>query len=232
MDDCSCCLMVTKIIIALTFFIIKLVCLFKIMNNSKKEEPLIEVRYTALNNITDDNFVDWNFTEAECTEEQLKNFIENGVYDTFEFKMKKINKYSKGLLSLTFIDLFFSSMLGGSYLGSDYDSKETKEIIFGFLFLWDIIIFILNLIFFILFSVYYYKGKYRQFLDFGNCDFINEENFDDIYGYIYKVFDNSKIFYTSNLVSLILDALSIAILITLLVLGSLKKYSYSNKIFY
>ena len=220
MDGCACCLMVTKIIIALTFFIIKLVCLFKIMNNSKKEEPLIEIRYTALNNDTDYNFVDWNFTEAECTEEQLENFIENGVYDTFEFKMKKINKYSKGLLSLTFIDYFFSFMFESLLLASMFDREIKTEVVVGLSFLWNIIIFILNIIFFILFSVYYYKGKYEQFSDFGDCDFINKENFDDIYGYISKVFHNSKIFFASNLISLILDALLIAILILFLIFGS------------
>ena len=72
-----------------------------------------------------------------------------------------------------------------------------------------IIIFILNLIFFILLSVYYYKGNYGNFLDFRECEFIDVDNFDNIYGYISKVFKNCKIIFPSYLITLVFDLLTI-----------------------
>ncbi len=110
-DNVDSCLLWTKGIISLILFILKLVCLFIIMLKSKTKEPSIEERYTVLNNITDWNFFDWNSTEFKCTEEQLENFLDNGIYVTFNFKMKKIKRYSRGLLGLAFIDAFFSLCL-------------------------------------------------------------------------------------------------------------------------
>ena len=76
-----------------------------------------------------------------------------------------------------------------------------------------IIIFILNLIFFILLSVYYYKGKYGNFLDFRECEFIDVDNFDNIYGYISKVFKNCKIIFASYLIALVFDLLTIIVVL-------------------
>ena len=86
--DVESCLLWTKGIISLILFILKLVCLFIVMLKSKTKEPSIEERYSVLNNNTDWNFFDWNSTEFKCTEEQLENFLDNGIHVTFNFKMK------------------------------------------------------------------------------------------------------------------------------------------------
>lgn len=137
------------------------------MNNSNKNEPSLEARYSILNN-TNIIFTNLYYTELGC-QDNLKNFVENGVYETFSFKMKKINKYSKGLLSLTFIDLFFSICFGILNILTFSNLQDKIKNIWMLFLLMNIIIYILNLIFFILLSVYYYKGKYGKFLDFGKC---------------------------------------------------------------
>ena len=170
----------------------------------KKKEPPIETRYSVLNNSFDWNLSDWNFTESKCTEEQLGNFLENGVYATFNFKMKEINRYSKGLLSLAFIGAFFSLSLFG-VMRADLFS------------LFNVIIFILDLIFFILLSVYYYKGKYGDFLDFRECDFIDIDSFNDNYEYISKVFQHCKIIFPSYIIALVSDILTIILLVMIMI---------------
>lgn len=186
----------------------------------KKKEPPIETRYSVLNNsfdwnLTDWNLSDWNFTESKCTEEQLGNFLENGVYATFNFKMKEINRYSKGLLSLAFIGAFFSLSLFG-VMRADYAFKEVKEMFYLFS-LFNVIIFILDLIFFILLSVYYYKGKYGDFLDFRECDFIDIDSFNDNYEYISKVFQHCKIIFPSYIIALVSDILTIILLVMIMI---------------
>ena len=210
-DNVESCLHWTKGIISLILFILKLVCLFIIMLKSKTKEPSIEERYTVLNNITDWNFFDWNSTEFKCTEEQLENFLDNGIYVTFNFKMKKIKRYSRGLLGLAFIDAFFSLCFFLTCLLDFSLFQDKKEQYYNMITLlaFIIIIFILNLIFFILLSVYYYKGNYGDFLDFRECEFIDVDNFDNIYGYISKVFKNCKIIFASYLIALVFDLLTI-----------------------
>jgi len=214
------CLLVTKFIISLGLFILKLVCLFIIMLNSKKKEPSMETRYSVLNNsydwnLTDWNLSDWNYTESKCTEEQLGNFLENGVYVTFNFKMKKINRYSKGLLSLAFIGAFFSLCLFASMQFAYIDREEKVGLYLCSLY--NVIIFILDLIFFILLSVYYYKGKYGDFLDFRECDFIDIDSFNDNYGYISKVFKHCKIIFPSYIISLVSDILTVIFLVMMMI---------------
>ena len=219
-NDLDNCLVVTIFIISLGLLILKLVCLFIIMLNSKKKEPPIETRYSVLNNsfdwnLTDWNLSDWNFTESKCTEEQLGNFLENGVYATFNFKMKKINRYSKGLLSLAFIGAFFSLCLFASMQFAYIDREEKVGLYLCSLY--NVIIFILDLIFFILLSVYYYKGKYGDFLDFRECDFIDIDSFNDNYEYISKVFQHCKIIFPSYIIALVSDILKIFLLVMIMI---------------
>ena len=86
--------------------------------------------------------------------------------------------------------------------------EEVKNLMLASL-VFFIIIFILNLIFFILLSVYYYKGNYGNFLDFRECEFIDVDNFDNIYGYISEVFENCEIIFASYLIALVFDLLTI-----------------------
>ena len=111
---------------------------------------------------------------------------------------------------------FFSLCLFCAFLReSAFGKEEVKNFMLDSL-AFFIIIFILNLIFFILLSVYYYKGNYGNFLDFRECEFIDVDNFDNIYGYISKVFKNCKIIFASYLIALVFDLLTIIVGIFLL----------------
>ena len=205
------CLFIVHSLLSLLFFIVKLSSLFSIMINSNKNEPSLEARNSILNN-TNINFTNLFYTILGC-QDNLENFVENGVYETFNFKMKKINKYSKGLLSVTFIDLFFSICLFVLTIliyGKLRGKIENIWMLFIFM---NFIIYILNLIFFILLSVYYYKGKYEKFLDFGKCDLIDKDNFDKNYGYIIIVFDDCKNIFIIGLLSLIHNIIKFIIII-------------------
>ena len=94
-------IIIISIVLSIVFVTLNLVWLFKVMNNSNKEEPSQEKRISLLNaNI--DGYL--NHQNEECLK-MVNQFIDEGIYETFNFKIKHINKYSKGLLSLFFIQI-------------------------------------------------------------------------------------------------------------------------------
>jgi len=65
-----------------------------------------------------------------------------------------------------------------------------------------IILSLLNLIFFILLSVYFYKGKIDEFKDFSECFFFDKMNFDKTFEYIYLIYKNCKKIFIVDLIYL------------------------------
>ena len=94
------CVLVIRIIIALAFVALNLVWLFPVMNNSKKDEPPIEKLSCFLPNKNNLRYLD--SSEIDC-DSKGEEFSEKGAYETFNFKMKQIHKYSKGLIAIFFI---------------------------------------------------------------------------------------------------------------------------------
>ena len=86
-------------------------------------------------------------------------------------------------------------------IASMFDKSINKEYLFLTHFILSLIILILKLSFFILLSVYYYKGKYKKFLDFRKCEFIDTNKFNDIYKYIFTVYNNCKVIFFSYIIS-------------------------------
>ena len=72
------------------------------MNNSKKDESLVEIGSLLAVNVA--NLDSLGASKDNC-ENNLYNSMEEGVYKTFNFKMKEIHKYSTGLVSILFIQI-------------------------------------------------------------------------------------------------------------------------------
>ena len=194
--------------VLLILMILNFVWLFPVMKNSKEEEPLVEIINTL---IPDDNLRNNLEFSGEICEKNIKNSLENGIYDTFNFKMKEIHKYSTGLVAILFIQIGFivllflfsfcvlSSTSSARGAGSFFRCVLITHIII------TIIVSLLNLIFFILLSVYFYKGKINEFKDFGECLFFDEANFNKTYKYIFLVYKSCKKVFIVNIIYLVFN---------------------------
>ena len=182
------------IVISLIFLILNLVWLFRVMNNSKKGEPPQEKRLSLLIINTND-YLDYG--NNECIK-RVEPFIEDGVYSTFNFKMKQINKFSKGLISINFIDMGLVILTIIFTIIFSFIDKEKEKIILRLYKILDCLSSVLYLIFFIITSVFYYEGKTKEFENFGKCELFDKENFNKTYEYIFIVYDNYfKVFVVS-----------------------------------
>ena len=93
--------LILKSAITITFAILNCIWLLKIMENSKKEEAFVKIDDSQMISSEDPNGV--------C-EKYLYNYLDKGAHETFNFKMKDINKFSIGLISLLFIQLGMDSL--------------------------------------------------------------------------------------------------------------------------
>lgn len=164
------------IVTSLIFLILNLVWLFRVMNNSKKGEPSQEKRLSLLIINTNDYLDSGN---GECIK-RVEPFIEDGVYRTFDFKMKDINKFSKGLISINFIDMGLVILtIIFCIIFAFIDQEKVKTILSLYKTL-NYLSSLLNLVFFVIISVYYYEGKTKEFENFGKCELLDKENFNKI----------------------------------------------------
>ena len=190
------------------------------MNNSKKDESLVEIGSLLAVNVA--NLDSLRASKDNC-ENNLYNSMEEGVYKTFNFKMKEIHKYSTGLVSILFIQigLFIIIFIWGFLLLMMTSSAKGWGSIFGTLYIFYLILSqiaaILNLVFFILLSVYYYKGKIDEFKDFRECNFFDEANFNKTYEYIFLVYKNCKRVFIVDLILLCVNYGSLLILLILII---------------
>ena len=198
------CIYTIKFIAAIVFLILNLVWLFPVMNNSKKDEPQIENLTCYLPNQNNLRYL--ILTELDC-DFYLYEISNKGAYKTFDLKMDNIHKYSTGLLSIFFIQagllvLFIVGLIIS--IITEFDAFAFFIILY---FLLDILCSILNLIFFIILSVNYYKCKFNNFQDFGGCYFFDKEKFMEDYDNVFKVKNNFKKVFIINIISLSLSFL-------------------------
>ena len=151
--------------------------------------------------------------ENECDNNNLFLFVEKGAYETFNINMKQIHKYSTGLIHIIYCNWCkFINIYNIFYLS--FFSESGPFITFlcgGVLYILGSI---LNLIFFIILSVYYYKGKYKELEDLSKCNNINYDNFMDIYGFIFEIQKNyKKVFIVDIIISLNFYLLLLCIII-------------------
>ena len=197
--------------ISLTLIILNFVWLFPVMNNSKKEEPLVENVNILVPNYINLDLDSLRSSKGDC-EKNLYDIYEDGVYETFNFKMKEIHKYSTGLVSILFIQIGLDIIyIVGLFISFLIDSENCGGIIVILYLILPKIALLLNLIFFILFSVYFYKGKIDDFKFFSECSFFDERNFNKTYDYIFIVYNNCKKAFIVNLIYVCLNCCSFVI---------------------
>lgn len=109
-----------------------------------------------------------------------------------------------GLFALVYICCMGSEiiMVINTYVSTG--AKEMYEIVLLFHLIY-LILFIINMVFEKLILKNYLKGKYENFKDFSNCYFVDKDNFNDLFGFIFKIQSNSKSLLITNLIFLILN---------------------------
>ena len=202
---------ISFIFLAITVVFISLSCVrfIPIMNNSKKAEPLIGTR---------ENLIHYNYTQEydeEC-EDNLISFLNEGIYETFNLKIEQIHKYSKGLIYILFIIIGLEVITIIIFLCIfcvKSDKMEKILFIFGLLYILGLV---LNIIFFILLSIYYFKGKYKELENFAYCGFFDSNNFMETYDYIFEIKKNFK-------KGFIFDIIFISLIFVLIIIGVILK---------
>ena len=194
--------------ISLALIILNFVWLIPVMNNSKKEEPLVENGIILAPNYDNLDLDSLRFSKGDC-DKNLYGIYEDGVYETFNFKMKEIHKYSTGLVSILFIQIGLDIIyVVGFIIAALIGSENCGGIIFIFYLILPKITLLLNLIFFILLSVYFYEGKIDDFKYLRECAFFDETNFNKTYDNIFLVYENCKKVFIVNLIYLSLNGCS------------------------
>ena len=169
------------------------------MNNSKEEEPHLEIGSSLIPNFEHKGSL--TISLGDC-EKNLYNSLKNGAYETFNFKMNQILKYSTGLYAIIFIELGLVLLFILGLLILCYKGSLTCDVFFCIIYLLSNIALLLNLVFFILFSVSLYKEKIDDFKDFSNCIFFDKIVFNKTYDYIFLVYINFKKVFIVNLIYL------------------------------
>jgi len=191
--------------ICATLMILNFVWLFPVMINSKKEEPLVEIGSILSPNYDTLDLDNLKSSKSDC-EKNIYDIDKEGVYETFNFKMKEIHAYSTGLVAILFIQIgLFIILLFIICIFSTGSVRAYAELL-GCIFITHIImtviISLLNLTFFILLLVYFYKGKIDEFKDFSECSFFDETNFNKTFGYIFSVYKNCQRVFIANILFL------------------------------
>ena len=185
--------------------VLEFVWITPVMKNSN-EEPLFDIGSSLIPNYEHNGSL--ALSEGNC-EKYLYNSLKYGVYETFNFKMKEIHKYSTGIFCIFIIQMSFGFLFifALSEKGEEY---QLVVIIIGLA-----IILLLNLIFFILFSAVFFRRKIDEFKEFSKCSFFDETNFNKIFGFIFTVYKNGSKAFIVDLIFWILILISILILIFL-----------------
>ena len=192
--------LIISLIYSLLFLIlttINLILLFKIKDYSAKTEPkIVEREYSDVE--LDQNFRALDYSISFC-DETIEKVLVDGIYKSFKFKMKKINKYSKGQIVLYFIIIGYIllGVICSIILKRSRTElfKKVKKVIFFF----RCIASLISFIFFIILSVYCFKGKYGTLEDFGKCYFFNKSEFDEANDHIFKMHTRFIIYFILNI---------------------------------
>ena len=188
-------------IISLVIFILCLTWLYKVKNNAKNE-PTNRSSY-----ISDDplNY----YIEGDFCYDNYLNYPSKGAFNIFDLRMKKIKKYAKALITTYLITVivtvltFIYSIVGEAL----FKNKKKCLAIFSLLiFLIVLVVSILSLVFFIILSVNYFKGKFDKFEDFSECKYLNNQ-FKSDYHFVSVVKDNFKKFFILNIIGIVLSCI-------------------------
>ena len=203
-DKCFCITIILSLGISIIFITLNCVWLFPVMNNSKKKEPPIEIRESLVlyRSNSEEN-------AYECNN-NLDSYLEKGAYETFNIKMNQIHKFSTGLISILLIEVGLGVIAFTIIIILVIVKQNSEAVIWVYLSdkLLDMLLSLLNLIFFIILSVYYYKGKYKELEDFSNCYFFDNNNFMEIYGSVFEVQKNYKKVFILDIIFISLSSCS------------------------
>ena len=192
-------LLIISLISSVVCIILGWVWLFPVMNNSEKNERIEKAQSLILYR-----------SDIEYSDKCINNldlFLKNGTYETFNINMKRIHKYSKGLLFILFIIIGSNVISFIAFINCACCSNSTDftKFIFCCGCLLYILGTILNLIFFILLSVYYYKGKFKEFEEFSKCGFIDSKKFMETYDFIFIIHKNYQKVFIVDLIFICLN---------------------------
>ena len=198
------------IILASSFvlIILGLVWITPVMNNSK-EEPLFDIGSSLLPKYEHKGSL--AISEGNC-EKYLYNSLKNGVYKTFNFKMKEIHKYSIGIFVIIIIQLIFDFFI--IIISACLKRFDECQLVIAIIYF--IITLLLNFIFFTLFSVNFYKKKIDEFKDFSKCFFFEETKFNNIFGFVFSLYKNGTKAFIVELIFVIFNFISLCLVIFLL----------------
>lgn len=205
--------------IFLILFILNIVFIVPVMENSRKKEPIFEIGSSLVPKYEHKGSL--AISEGDC-EKNLYNSLKNGVFETFDLKMKKINSYSTGILIIFVLKIDTSFiLLIFLFTPKDKIDKDCLFVPWAMLIIFIIAI-LLNFIFFILLSVSLNSSKIDEFKDFGKCFFFDEANFNKTFDFIFSVYKNGKRAFIVDLIYVILNFASIVLLIILYFYGKNK----------
>ena len=180
--------------VSITFIILCLVWLFKVKNNSKKE-PYSRDKYL----IEGEDPLNY-YSEGDFCYEHYYSYLTKGAFDDLDIRMTKIHKYSTALICIFFIDLILIILYGIlDYIRKSKDVDCIKYIN-GIVKLIRGILMILNLIFFIILSVNYYRSNFDDFEDFSKCKYFIDTDFNKDYDFVFVVKKNYKKFFILTLI--------------------------------
>ena len=189
--------------LSLALIILNFVWLIPVMNNSKKEEPLVENGIILAPNYDNLDLDSLRFSKGDC-DKNLYGIYEDGVYETFNFKMKKIHKYSLALYVISLLQICIPFGIAGV-------EAQAGGVCFSVISLIPILL--LNFIFFILFSASLYKRKIDEFKYFAKCSFFDETKFNTTFGFVFSVYKNGTKAFIVDLILLSIDFITLIILI-------------------
>ena len=186
-------LLIVKLIVLFATFalsIVNLVWIYK-ANHNALDEPNNRLNYYSFEDaiIGPDDF----YSSGEFCYEHYQPFLDIGALEDLDIKMKKIKKFSLGLMILLFFSLYIKLIsmdldLPDSFICCDRSGKLFK-VIRAVTQILNLLSSILVFIFFIITSVHYFKSNFDDFDKFRDCEYLNP-SFDKDYDFVDVVKDN------------------------------------------
>ena len=186
-DNCVCIFSLIRFIMSIgsfVIFILTIVYLFGIINNCK-DEPTELINYLNNDPIAFYSSNDFCFKNYYLCDEQ-------GIFKTFDIRIKKIKTFSRATVSTCFISicLIILSIIILFLATTDCKYHEGFLGILSIIYLlFSFINIILNAVFFIILIVHYFKSDFTNFNNFSECMYFKEE-FKKDFQFINKIQDN------------------------------------------
>lgn len=183
-ENSKCILSIFKLIIfigSLIILILNIVYLFGIINNCK-DEPTDLDKYASEN-------PELFYSGNDFCFDNYYLYIEKGAFETFNLRIKKIKTFSKALVSTLIISigLLILSFVLIILAATACKYHEGFIAIFSIIFLLlTYINLILNVIFFIILCVHYFKSKFNDFKTFSECKYFTDE-FKNDYQFVFNI---------------------------------------------